>query len=164
MFPITCGYEFRWFYFPCLSRSALATTGDLIHHLNNHHGQFEDARHLKTWQNLRNGRMKKKGWQRVGMWNSVLTERPSSTQNHGCDAIEVARLSPKAREREQWNHKDLPRLDAHALPLSQQEGITQQERCKQSFVWNTLGTDRRTPSTECRRKCPPPLQLSCLKV
>ena len=25
----------------------------------------------------------------------------SSTQSHGCDAIELARLSPKAREREQ---------------------------------------------------------------
>ena len=95
---------------------------------------------------------------------TVLPERPSTTQNHGCNWIELVRLFPKAREREQWSRKDLPSLDAHALPLSQQEGITQQERCKQSSVWNTLGTDRRTPSTECRRKCAPPLQLSFLRV
>ena len=91
----------------------------------------------KTWQNSRNGRMKKKGWQRVGMWNTVLTERPSSTQNHGCDAIELARLSPKAREREQWNHKNLARLNAHALPLSQQEGITQNRRGVSRVLFET---------------------------
>ena len=90
------------------------------------------------------------------MWNTVLTEWPSTTQNHCCAALELGRLSPKHGRREQWNQKDLLRLDAHTLPLWQHESITQQQRCKQSSVWNTLDKDRRTPSTECQGKWVPP--------
>ena len=55
------------------------------------------------------------------MRNNMLTERPTTTGIHGFDAIEMGRLSAKAQEREQSNHEDLPRLDAHAPSLSPQK-------------------------------------------
>ena len=54
---------------------------------------FKDMTEFEKWKNEEE-RMTKS-------WYVKHRADRRSTQNHGCDAIELARLSPKAREREQ---------------------------------------------------------------
>lgn len=155
--------------FPCLSRTAFASTGDLIWHPNNHHGQdltienmtFKDMAEFEKWK-IEGERMTK-SWYVKQSADRKTKEYTKSWLRCNRTGGFVSKNTRKRAMKSRGSAKT--GCSCPPLPsLSPQENITQQERCKQSSVLNTLDTDRRTLSIEYPKKCAIPLQQSFLKA